>query len=297
MICHPRQAFAKSAVSRIQAGLAVFSAIVMLLASAPALAASAPDAGDFVALPPGTNLALLYAQQVRANAVYDGQRKIADDFGLRLDTGIAHYVHYEQVAGHIAAWELILPFGRQRIAAADSTLQGTGSAIFGGTAWAIADEARGEYLAGAAYVTTPTGSHKTEGFVFASNRWAADMQIVYIHRLSGPWFAELLAQCEAYSPDRTTGIRRDPFWRGFAHLRYAYALFSHVALSVRHGVGARETLGETVLTPSRQETNVALTWAVALGDAAQLQLQYARDVRVRNSVRADIYTARLAYAF
>ncbi len=277
-------------------GIAALSSAALLL-SAPGLAASAPDAGDFVALPPGTNLMLLYAQQTRANAVYDSQRKVADDLGLRVDTGIARYVRYEQVGGHIVDWELILPFGRQRVQSADSTQQGVGSAIFGGTSWAIADDERGEYLAGAAYVTTPTGSHKTEGFALASNRWAADMQIAYIRQISGPWFAEFLAQCEVYSPDRTTGIRRDPFWRGFAHLRYAYASNSHLALSVRHGVGARETLDGQTLTPSRQETNVALTWAVALNDQAQLQLQYARDVRVRNSPRSDIYTARLAYAF
>lgn len=281
-------------VRRIAARLS-FTAAALLCA--PAHAASAPDAGDFVALPPGTNLMLLYAQETRANALYDGQRKVADDLGLRVDTGIARYVRYEEVAGHIVDWELILPFGRQRIQSLDNTQQGVGSLIFGGTAWAIADDERGRYLAGAAYITTPTGSHKTEGFALASDRWAADMQIAYIHQITGPWFAEFLAQCEVYSPDQTTHVRRDPFWRGFAYLRYAYAPNSHLALSVRHGVGARETLDGQVVTPSRQETNVALTWAVALGEQAQLQLQYARDVRVRNAPRQDIYTARLAYAF
>ena len=98
------------------AALLSFTATALLCV--PAHAASAPDAGDFVALPPGTNLTLLYAQQTRANAVYDGQRKVADDLGLRLDTGIARYVRYEEVAGHIVDWELILPTERSLTALA-----------------------------------------------------------------------------------------------------------------------------------------------------------------------------------
>jgi hypothetical protein len=264
---------------------------------APSRAASAPDPGDYVPAPAGATVTALYAQQQKADRVYEGGRRVAGDLGLKLDIGVLRVMHYFELGGKPADLELVLPFGRQRIGGDDTRLSGLGNVILGTTYWTHSDEASQTHLGWAGYLTVPTGEHRSEGFFASENRYALDLQFGYITPLAPKVSLDLLGQTELYTRDDTTRIERKPLVRAFAHLSWHLSDTTRLAFSVRQAFGARETLdGHTVLG-NRRDTNLMLTWQHQVSDALQLQLQVAKDVKVRNGAAVQALQARVAYVF
>lgn len=264
---------------------------------AAAQAASAPDPGDYVPAPAGATVTALYAQRQKADRVYESGHRVVDKLGLKLDIGVLRVMHYFELDGKPADLELVLPFGRQRVSGDDARLSGLGNLILGTTLWTQSDEASQTHLGWAGYLSMPTGEHRQEGFFASENRYALDLQVGYITPLAPKVSLDLLGQTELYSRDDTTRVERKPLVRGFAHLSYHLSDSTRLAFTVRQAYGARETLdGKTVLG-SKRDTNLMLTWQHQVTDALQLQLQYAKDVKVRNGAAVDGLQARVAYVF
>jgi hypothetical protein len=262
-----------------------------------ARAAGAPDPGDYAAAPPGVTVGILYGQSLRADKVYVDANKVVGDLGLRLDVGVARVVHYLEVAGLPADIQLIQPFGRQRVDLSGYSESGYGNLTFGGTVWTLSDKATGEQLGWTAFLTVPTGQHRDRAFFASEDRYALTLEAGYIRKLSDAFTLDLIGQTEFYTRDKTTDIHRAALARGFAHLRYHLSPASHVALSYRLALGARETLGGTTVAGAKRDSNVMLTWASWVTPKVNLQLQYAKDVAVRNGPAVKGLQARLAHVF
>jgi hypothetical protein len=264
-----------------------------------AYAGTAPDAGDYTALPQGTMLSLLYVQDLRADHVYAGGSRVALprelDFNLQL--GLLRQVYFTKLGGYTIDPQIVVPFARQRSALAGARPSGIGDVIFGGTVWTIADLAGGEHLGYSLFVTAPTGTDKDQGFAISDNRWAADLQVGYIRRIAPRWTVDLVGQTELYQDRRDTGSVKDPMLRLFGHLRYHVSDATHVAVSARYTAGAREKLGESILSGRKHDTNIMLTLASFVTRQVQLQAQYSRDVRVDNGPRLDTVIVRALYAY
>ncbi|WP_428979393.1 hypothetical protein [Cupriavidus oxalaticus] len=82
---------------RSAAAQAAGVALTLLLGAAPAHAIDV-DAGDYTALPAGTNLGLLYYQHAQRDRVYAGGNRVAGG-NLDSDVGIVRYVRSLQVLG------------------------------------------------------------------------------------------------------------------------------------------------------------------------------------------------------
>ncbi|PCN59340.1 hypothetical protein [Acinetobacter sp. YT-02] len=75
------------------------AALVFALTAALDLQAAgvSSDAGDYQALPGGTNLAVAYYQHTEADKAYANGDKVADDLDLSIDLGILRYVRFIEV--------------------------------------------------------------------------------------------------------------------------------------------------------------------------------------------------------
>lgn len=279
---------------RLRAHLAAWT----LIASAPlAHAAGAPDPGDYVPAPDGTTVVALYAQHLRGDRARQDGETVASDLNLRFDATVARFMHYGSLAGQPADVELIVPWGRQRLGDGAERLSGVGNVSIGATWWPLADAERGEYLGVASYLSLPTGAHRDEGLFVSEDRAAWDVEAGYVKPLGGPWTLDLVGQVEAYQRDRSTEIARRPMLRAFAHLSYALSDATRFALSLRQTWGAREHLDGETVTGAHADTNLMLTWQQQIGETLQLQVQAARDVRVRSGVPLDALQLRLVAAF
>ncbi len=261
--------------------LARIGGVACLLAGA-AQAGTAPDAGDYTALPDGTNLSLVYLQSLHADDVYANGRKVAlpADLDLNLDLGLYRQVHFRKLGGYTIDPQFVIPFARQKVGLSGEKTSGIGDIIFGGTLWTIADLPGGEHLGYSIFLTAPTGADKDKGFAISDNRWAADLQVGYIKRLAPDWSLDLIGQAEFYQDRRDTGSEKAPMLRAFAHLRHHVSPATHVAGSLRYAAGAKETLNGSTLSSRKNDTNLTLTWASFLSKQVQLQAQFSQDLRV-----------------
>lgn len=267
------------------------------LSAGSALAAGTPDPGDYAPAPAGSTVIAVYAQHMTGNREYASGRQVADGIGLKLDVGIVRAMHYLQIAGMPADLEVILPMGRQRIGVIDDKQSGLGNLNFGATIWPFSDEASGRHWGIASYISAPTGQNRHNGFGLSENRYAWDIETGYITPLGQGWSLDLIGQLEIYSKERTTDVRRRPMLRGFAHLSYALSEQSKLALSVRQTAGMKETLNGSTTLGSRRDTNLTLSWQQWLGESTQLQVQYQRDVKVRNGTPLSGWQLRLVQLF
>ena len=262
-----------------------------------AQAASAPDPGDYAAAPAGLTLGVLYAQRLQADKVYVDGNRVVDNLGLELDVGVARLVHYIQVGGMPADVQVIMPFGRQRVDLSNYRESGYGNLTFGGTVWTLSDKASGEQLGWSAFMTVPTGQKRDLGFFASEDRYALELEAGYIRKLSDSFSLDLIGQTELYTRDKTTDVSRDPLVRGFAHVRYHLSDTSHLALSYRLSLGAKESLAGATVNGAKRDSNLMLTWASWVTPKVNVQLQYAQDIAVRNGAAVKGLQSRLVYVF
>lgn len=267
------------------------------LSAAPAFADVRPDPGDYTGLPAGTNLLLAYAQFPRADKVYSKGNKVVDNLDLSVNAGIIRYVHFMKLGDYIIDPQIIAPFGSQKIGLSDSKTSGIGDVIFGATLWTLADLAKGEHLGWSVFFTAPTGSDKNQGFALSNNRWATDLQVGYIRKLSDKWTVDLIGETEFYQNQRDTKAQKDPLLQAHGHLRYNLSDATYIAATYRHAWGAKEKLDGVELAGAKNNGTAMLTWASFIDKQWQVQLQYTQDVKVEEGPKISGIQARVLYVY
>lgn len=137
---------------------------------------------DFTPLPAGTNLALgyyVYGHNTEFNVARGSTIK---DSGLEVNIGIARFVHYIDIAGHPAGFQIIQGFGSlsaahidgQRVGSAYGVQDTTLSAFI----WPYVNTATKTNLNTTAYLYLPSGSYdRSSAINLGANRWGGDIQI------------------------------------------------------------------------------------------------------------------------
>lgn len=272
-------------------------ALASLITASLAQAAAAPDPGDYTGLPAGTDLALVYAQRLRADEVYSKGQKVVNNLGLGINVGLFRYVHFTKLGDYIIDPQIIVPFGSQRVDLLNSKTSGIGDILVGGTLWTVADLKNSEHLGFTAFVTLPTGNDKNQGYALSNNRYALDLQAGWIHKLSDNWTMDLIGQTEFYGKQRDTDLKKDPLLRAYAHFRYGLTPGSHVAVSLRQSWGAKESINGVTQTTRQNDTNIGFTYANFVTKQVQLQFQYFRDTKVENGPKVSQLNARVLYLY
>lgn len=276
-----------------------FIATSALAAVIPAANAAGvnPDPGDYTALPPGTQLGVVYYQHLRADEVFARGDKVLDELDLSLDIGILRYVHYVKLGDWVADPQIIAPFGRQRVGLSDETRSALGDITVGAAFWPLHDLEGRHHFGISTFFTLPTGGDKNKGFALSSNRYAFNLQAGYMRPIGRNWTIDLVAQSEFYTDQRDTDSSKDPYFSVEASPRYHFSDATYLALTLRHGWGGKETLGETTLLDSEERDSAILTWASFLAPKWQLQIQYRQDFNVEDGPELNGLQTRLLYVF
>lgn len=267
------------------------------LSASPAFADVRPDPGDYTGLPAGTNLLLAYAQFPRGDKVYSKGNKVVDNLDLSVNAGILRYVHFMKLGDYIIDPQIIVPFGSQKIGLSDSKTSGLGDVIFGATLWTLADLGKGEHLGWSVFFTAPTGGDKNQGFALSNNRWATDLQVGYIRKLSDKWTLDLIGETEFYQDQRDTKAQKDPLLQAHGHLRYHLSDATYLAATYRHAWGAKEKLDGVELSGAKNNGTAMLTWASFIDKQWQVQLQYTQDLKVEEGPKVSGIQARVLYVY
>lgn len=274
------------------------AALVFALTAALDLQAAgvSSDAGDYQALPGGTNLAVAYYQHMEADKAYANGDKVADDLDLSIDLGILRYVRFIEVGDWIVDPQFLLPFAKQKMNGADD-ISGVGDLIVGGIAWPLHDAEKGRYFGFGGFVTLPTGSNETKGFAISNDRYQYNVQAGYYHAVNDKIALEGVGQFELYSEQKYTNIEKDVFFQTDVSAIYKVTNNSNLAVTWRHTDGGKEKVNGVTERGSDRKDTFVVSASTNIKPNLQLLLQWRQDVNVENGLEISGLQSRLLYAF
>lgn len=254
------------------------------------------DAGDYTALPPGTNLGLLYYQHAERKRLYDDGDATLKNARLDSDVGILRGVHYTQIGGYTVDPQFLLPFGRLETGGQIEALgndSGMGDLILAATVWLHNDPENKRYFGITPFVWLPTGSYDHKHSVnLGENRWKAALQAGYITPLAERVTLDLVGDVTWYGDNDELGAAKATLEQAVSyqlqtHLRYHLTPATHLGFLYSHTWGG-ETKVDGVKQHDRIDTGkIAVSVGHFFTPAVQGLVALGRDVTVENGFKED----------
>lgn len=254
------------------------------------------DAGDYTALPPGTNLGLLYYQHAERTELYSDGDTVLNDAKLKSDVGILRGVHFMDIGGYTVDPQFLLPFGQLDAGGQISALgneSGVADLILAATVWLHNDPKNKTYFGITPFLFLPTGSYDHNSVLnLGENRWKAVLQAGYITPLSEKFTLDLIGDVTWYGENDEFGpakatLQQDLSYQAQAWLRYHLTDATHLALLYSHVWG-----GETEVNGMEQDDRLSTgKVALSVGHFFDPSLQglatLGQDVSVDNGFKED----------
>ncbi|WP_082855109.1 transporter [Paraburkholderia phytofirmans] len=265
----------------------IFAACMMAVPFQMAHAVIETDPADYVPLPPGTNLAVLYYQHAFRDSTYHGGEQVNIPFRLETDIAIARYVRYLSVAGFTVDVQAIVPFGSVRLSQPVSSVSnGAGDPFLGTVIWLLNDQKAQRYLALGAFLGIPVGSYDSaKGAVnVGSNRWQGVFQISYGQPIYGNLAFDVTGEYAIYGANNDfAGLKyqQKPTYELQTHLRYALTPLTTFGVSFYQTAGGRSTLGGVDQADRINTSRYLLTiQQIIVSPTLQLEAQFGQDIHV-----------------
>ena len=275
--------------------------LACVLASSNALAVDV-NAGDYTALPAGTNVAAWYQQYSRAERFNaDGAPDSQRDTGLKSNISILRLIHFMDIGGIIVDPQILLPFGHvydARIAGQSlGSASGLADPIIGATFWLVNQPAAGvsgRYFGITPLFYLPWGNYdKDDALNLGENRFKADVQLGWVEPLWGKVSMELYADVVAYGHNNDAGngqqtLKQDPTYQLQGNLRYDFNPSQRVALGYSTSTSGKQYLDGDYTGQKTQVQQVRAEFQQMLGQRLQLSAQLTRDIEVTGGFQEDI---------
>lgn len=276
------------------AGALTLSTTATLTANAAEIAT---DPGDYVPLPEGSTLGLLYLQHASRDSVYANGDLLRDDTGLDTRIGLARFIHYLDIGGYTVNPQIILPFGRVELKAPFGPLEptsssGMGDPMIGATTWLVNNPDQQKWFGLSAFASMPAGKYDASNgpINVGENRWKGIFQAGYVTGLGDDFMLDIIAEYATYGDnDDFIGTRREQNDSQSlqTHFKYLLSPQSHLALSYYHSFGGETTVGGVRQDDALDNSRWQATFATFVQPTLQLQMQYGQDINVENGFKED----------
>lgn len=252
------------------------------------------DAGEYVALPPGTDAALVYYQHAERDSLYARGNKISGRASLDSDVGILRYGHFMKLGDYTVFPEFLLPFGRLQAKDDVSSLgsaSGAGDLLLGMPVWLVNDPAKHTYFGVTPYLFLPTGSYdRNRALNLGENRWKFALQAGYTTGLSDNLFLDLTGDVTWYGKNDEFGaqsatLKQALSYQGQLWLHYQLSAALDLRVGYSHTWGGETKVnGVAQHDPARQQ-NFALGTAYFFNPTTQAVVLYGRDISIENGFK------------
>lgn len=253
------------------------------------------DAGDYTALPAGTNLGLAYYQHATRDRLYAQGSRVPINPGLDSDVGILRGVHFMELGGYVIDPQFLLPLGRlkgQDDTASLGSASGVGDLVLASTLW-FNKAGEKENIGITPFLYLPTGKYdKNSALNLGENRWKFAFQGGWIKPLSDSITMDLVADVTLYGKNSDFGptgltMKQKPMMQFQAMWRYHLSAASDLHFGLSQLTG-----GETQVDGVNQDdrTSSSKFWlggSTFVGAKTQLLATYGRDISVRNGFKED----------
>ena len=203
----------KSYPNRKKSSFIQLSALILGSSLSYSVLAADIDAGDYTALPVGTNLAILYYQNTSRDELYTGGNKVAGDYSLASDVGILRGVHFTEIGGYTVDPQFLLPFGQLdagKDVAALGKGNGVGDLVLAATVWLVNKPKDNTYFGITPFLYLPTGKYDNgKSLNLGENRYKFVLQTGYITNLTDEISIDLAADVTLYGSNDEFGAAKD----------------------------------------------------------------------------------------
>ena len=255
------------------------AALAIGLAASPAAAVDYQPF-DWVPLPAGTSVAMLYYEYGQRNAL---DNQLTGTTKARLDShiAVARYLYYGRVFEHPYVLDVIAPFGSLtdgKVGASRlGSRSGVGDVMVSAGFWFVDDPTRKRYLSAATFVSLPVGTYDHgRALNLGANRWENDLQVDFTQGLGERYTLDLSADWIVNGDNTEAGPKRQALSQNASYGAFAW-LTRDVTSEVRH------------VAPGAGAAFLSLGWAGTWGGVEKLDGQ-------RTGARTEEQQIRLAYS-
>ena len=254
------------------------------------------DAGDYTALPAGTNLAMIYYQNASRNELYSGGDKVSGDFSLASDVGILRGVHFTEIGGYIVDPQFLLPFGMLdagKDIAALGEESGVGDLILAATVWLVNKPKDNTYFGITPFLYLPTGTYDNEeGLNLGENRYKFVLQAGYITNLTDDIALDLVADVMLYGENDEFGaakqtMEQEASFQLQAFLRYTMNPGWDFRVGLSQTFGGETEVNGAKMNDAAEITKINVGTSYFVTPSVQLLASYGRDLAVENGFSED----------
>lgn len=251
------------------------------------------DAGDYTALPAGTNLGLVYFQHAERNKLYSDGNQVPISPKLNSDVGILRGVHYMDIGGLIVDPQFLLPFGRldaKRDIAALGSNTGIADLILAATVW-FNKPTEKTHFGITPFLFLPTGQYdRDDPLSLGENRWKFALQAGYITPLSDKVTLDLVGDFMIFGKNSDFGplgqdLKQKVQYQLQSFLRYNLSPATDLRMGLSHVAGGETEIDGVDQDNSQSLTKVQFGAAHFIGPTTQLLATYGRDISVRNGFK------------
>lgn len=293
-------------VASLQTALAT-TAMIAGIGLSPMAQAVDVDAGDYTAMPSGTNLGLVYYQYATRNALYSDGNKRSMNARLDSNVGILRGVHFMDAGGYIIDPQFLLPFGsvtaKNDVSGLGSS-HGVGDLILASTIWLVNQPKTDTYFGITPFLFVPTGEYdKNQAVNLGENRWKLALQAGYITGLTDKLSLDLVGDVTLYGKNKDFGpssatMKQDALYQAQGFLRYKIQPTWDVRFGISHSQGGETTVNNVAQHDTTRTTKATFGTAWFISPATQLMANYGRDISVENGFKEqDRLNLRLLSVF
>ena len=297
-----------SAQSLSQLGLCGLVCLSLTMGTATKVKAQEIEPFEFVPLPAGTNLAIgyyIYGHNTEFNVARGNTIK---DSGVEVNIAVARYVHFVDIGGHPAGFQILQPFGSESAAHIDG--QRLGSAFgaqniqLSAFIWPYVNTATKTNVNLTGFIYPPTGTYDRRSPInIGDNRWRGDVQIGLSQGITDNLAVDLSFDTQIYgdNSDYVPGNRRlsqDPTYRAQVWVNWRWNPAFTTSLGYEGFFGGSQQVNGFFDGSKTEEQRIRANAALFLTPRLQTMLELNHDVKVVGGFKQDFGTTlRVVYVF
>ncbi len=263
---------------------------------------------EFTPLPAGTNLAIgyyIYGHNTEFNVANGPTLR---NTKLEVNIGVGRYVHFFDVAGHPAGFQIIQPFGSesganvggQRVGSAFGAQNITLSAFI----WPYVNTATKTNVNTTVFLYPPTGTYDRNSAInLGSNRWEGDFQLGLTQGFGERIGVDLEFDAHFYGDNnqsfpRGTRLSQDPTYRVQVWGNYRWSPAFTTSIGYEGFFGGDQRLNNFLDGNKTDEHRIRANAALFLTPKLQTMLELNHDLSVTGGFKQDFGAqVRVLYAF
>ena len=291
-----------------QLGLCGLVCLSLTMGSATKVKAQEIEPYDFVPLPTGTNLAIgyyIYGHNTEFNVARGNTIK---DSGLEVNIAVARYVHFVDIGGHPAGFQIIQPFGSLSAAHIDGERLGS---AFGAQniqlsafIWPYVNTVTKTNVNLTGYIYPPTGTYDRRSPInVGDNRWRGDIQLGLSQGITDNLAVDLDFDTQIYGDNSNyfpgnQRLSQDPTYRAQVWVNWRWNPAFTTSIGYEGFFGGSQQVNGFFDGSKTEEQRIRANASLFLTPRLQTMLELNHDVKVVGGFKQDFGTTlRVVYVF